>query len=305
MSQKVRILISTYNGEKYFREQLESLINQTYPHIEIYIRDDGSTDGTVAIARLFASQYKNIKIFQEDNIGVINSFFSLLRCAVSEEIAFFAFCDQDDIWKPEKVERAVQKIKLEKEYASKPILYCSGYTLFNTKTHRKVDYAISLVRPSFNNAIVENIATGCTVVLNKRARDILISKKPIRALMHDDWSYLVISAFGLVIYDSYPSLFYRQHDSNVIGSSMTFRDKWNRKIRGYLQRRGIPLRSMQVNEFYCLFKDILDEEKKNLIRMFLSLRFTDRLRLVLGNCIYRQSTLDNIIFKLLYLLRKV
>jgi hypothetical protein len=199
----------------------------------------------------------------------------------------------------------VQKIKLEKEYASKPILYCSGYTLFNTKTHRKVDYAISLVRPSFNNAIVENIATGCTVVLNKRARDILISKKPIRALMHDDWSYLVISAFGLVIYDSYPSLFYRQHDSNVIGSSMTFRDKWNRKIRGYLQRRGIPLRSMQVNEFYCLFKDILDEEKKNLIRMFLSLRFTDRLRLVLGNCIYRQSTLDNIIFKLLYLLRKV
>ena len=79
MSQKVRILLSTYNGEKYFREQLESLVNQTYPHIEIYIRDDGSTDGTNAIARLYASQYNNIKVFQEQNIGVINSFFSLLR----------------------------------------------------------------------------------------------------------------------------------------------------------------------------------------------------------------------------------
>ena len=79
MAQKVRILLSTYNGEKYLREQMESLINQTYPDIEIYIRDDGSTDGTVTIAKSYASQQRNIDIFQEDNIGVFNSFFFTFR----------------------------------------------------------------------------------------------------------------------------------------------------------------------------------------------------------------------------------
>lgn len=306
MSQKVRILLSTYNGEKYFREQLESLVNQTYPHIEIYIRDDGSTDGTNAIARLYASQYNNIKVFQEQNIGVINSFFSLLRYNASEEVHFFAFCDQDDIWKPEKVERAVQQIKSAKDHIIKPILYCSGYTLFNEKTQSQIDYTISPVRPSFSNAIVENIATGCTVVLNRAARDLLILKKPQKALMHDAWCYLVISAFGSVIYDPYHSLYYRQHDNNTIGSAMNFREKWYRKIQNYLKRKGTRVMSMQVEEFLKLFKDDLDSNEKNIINNFLSLKTIDRIRGVLANSLfYRQSAVDNLIFKILYLLKKI
>lgn len=285
---------------------MESLINQTYPDIEIYIRDDGSTDGTVTIAKSYASQQRNIDIFQEDNIGVFNSFFSLLEKPASDNVAYFAFCDQDDIWKPDKIKRAVEMIESNDDHGIKPILYCSRYTLFFPIAKEMVDGPINRIRPSLRNALVQNIAPGCTMVINKKARNLLLLKKPQDASLHDAWFYLVIAAFGTVIYDRYPSLYYRQHENNTVGVTVSLKKKMQKGIQRFYRGEGLTLMSVKVKKFYELFKDDLNEEQNTIIKGFLSLKFMDRLRFVVGkNSFYRNSFVDNIIFKFLYLLKKI
>lgn len=116
---KVAVLLSTYNGEKYLKEQLDSLINQTYSNIDIYIRDDGSTDNTVKIIKEYQKNNSNIYLDEGKNSGFIKSFFELLKNNSNADI--YSYCDQDDIWEKDKIERAVKHI--EKEDNTKPILY--------------------------------------------------------------------------------------------------------------------------------------------------------------------------------------
>lgn len=121
-SKKVVILMSTYNGEKYIEEQLESLLNQTYSDIKIFIRDDGSKDRTKEIIKQFLQKSKNIFLIEGENIGFINSFFELLN--ISDTADYYAYCDQDDVWMEDKIERAVKF--LEKSDSNKPVLYFSN-----------------------------------------------------------------------------------------------------------------------------------------------------------------------------------
>ena len=105
-NKKVAILMSTYNGEKYLKEQIESLLAQTYGNIEIYIRDDGSKDNTIKIIKNYKEKYNNIVLKEGKNIGFINSFFELLN--LCNDADYYAYCDQDDVWMNDKIERAVK-----------------------------------------------------------------------------------------------------------------------------------------------------------------------------------------------------
>ena len=107
---KVQILMSTYNGEKYVNEQIDSLLQQDHTNLEILIRDDGSKDSTVSILEEYHKENPNIKLIIDKNKGVISSFFELAMKA-SEEADYFAFCDQDDYWKPQKISRAVNLLE--------------------------------------------------------------------------------------------------------------------------------------------------------------------------------------------------
>ena len=118
----VQVLMSTYNGEKYIREQLNSIINQTYPSIKILVRDDGSSDGTIEILEEYAAKYDNMAYYAGKNLGVIQSFLQLLKDS-DDSSAYYAFSDQDDVWLPEKIEKAVEMIENNKE-VEQPILYC-------------------------------------------------------------------------------------------------------------------------------------------------------------------------------------
>ena len=108
---KVIVLMSTYNGEQYIKEQIESILNQTYSNMELYIRDDGSKDQTVAILKKYEQDGK-LHFSQGKNMGFINSFFEVMR--TSGEADYYAWCDQDDVWLPEKIERAVKELQKDK-----------------------------------------------------------------------------------------------------------------------------------------------------------------------------------------------
>lgn len=304
-NKKVQVLLSTYNGEKYLEELLDSIINQTYKRVEILIRDDGSKDHTIDILKKYQEK-KNINVVFGENVGVPESFFELLELS-SDDYDYFAFADQDDFWKKNKISRAVELLN-DIDNKDIPGLYFSRKTLTN-KNLKKIKNSKKLPKePSFNNALVQNVATGCTMVFNNNLRDILIEKKPIisNIRMHDWWVYQVGSAFGEIKYDSKSTILYRQHDSNVVGTEVNLMKKWIKRIKRYIKSGNSLLIRKQIKEFYKLYNQDLSQEKKQLLEEFKKDKnLFERIKFIISSKVYRQSKTDDVILKILILLDKI
>ncbi len=162
-SGKVQILMSTYNGEEFIREQLDSILGQSYPDVDILIRDDGSTDDTFVILKEYEELHQNIHAYQGANLGVNRSFFELLSES-NPKASYIGFCDQDDCWLPEKIEAAVRQL----ERMEGPALYCGAKTLVNENLEPLGSQQNPHVTPGFGNAVIESICSGCTLVVNGR-----------------------------------------------------------------------------------------------------------------------------------------
>ncbi len=296
--EKVQILLSTYNGEKYLRQQLESLLNQTYTEIEVLIRDDGSTDDTVHILEEYAQHYHNITFYQGKNIGVIQSFMELLRKS-SDEAAYYAFCDQDDEWMPEKIERAVKTIKDE----TKPALYCSE-TYLTDENLNVLHKDEKMARPSLGNALVQNICTGCTAVMNHDLRNIVKDTYPEHIVMHDWWFYLMASVYGHVYYDEEAYIKYRQHGNNEFGAKTSKKEIWKYRIGQLFQDRGELYDQLQEFERCC---PDMDPEQKKLVELVLKARhgIKNRFRLITNKKIYRNKRMDDRVYRFIVLVGKL
>jgi len=298
---KVQILLSTYNGEKYLKEQLDSLLNLNYNNISILIRDDGSVDNTINILKEYSNLYSKISYYQGNNIGVVNSFFDLIKHAdISAD--YFAFSDQDDIWKKDKISRAIDI--LEQQEQGKALLYC-GRTILVDSNLKPIVSNIKRqdVRPSFGNALIENICIGCTSVVNKLLLQLVMGHIPEYTVMHDWWFYLTASCYGKVYFDNDSFILYRQHNNNVLGSRATYFEEFKVRLRNYKRNRGKI--SRQIAEFNRLYN--LDEGSKKLINYVIHAKKNQwyRLKIFFSNIIYRQRKVDNIIFKILFITGKV
>jgi glycosyltransferase involved in cell wall biosynthesis len=217
----IHILLATYNGAKYLAEQLDSIARQTHTAWTLTVSDDGSTDDTLAIVTHFAKQVSQpITVLQGPNMGSsTRNFCYLIQHAPADHPQdLFAFCDQDDVWLDDKLQRAVQ---LHEQHASQPVrLYC-GRTQIVNEHLKPIGLSPGIQRPpSFGNALVQNIASGNTMVMSHAV--LMAQKKvlPEHSVWHDWTTYLVATALGgMVCFDDQPSLLYRQHDGNVIGSN--------------------------------------------------------------------------------------
>ncbi len=214
------ILLSTYNGAAYIEQQIASILWQTDKNWCLLWRDDGSSDDTVAVVERIIHN-ACIRRFQrisepEGNIGIVASYSALLR-AVPSDAARVAFCDQDDVWLPYKLSRASDVLSIIPN--TMPALYCARQVLVS---HDLQHIGLSPNAPGpkeLRNALVENIATGNTIVLNNAAISILKASQNSMEIMHDWWAYLVLTASGgKIIFDSSPVILYRQHDGNTIGA---------------------------------------------------------------------------------------
>lgn len=295
---KVQVLLSSYNGEKYLAAQLESILTQDYEEISILIRDDGSTDHTLEIIQCYADKYTNIGYYVGENIGVQQSFFQLMQHA-DKTADYYAFSDQDDVWLPEKIRQAVQL--LEKQDQSLPLLYASKTTLVDAGLKeipiRKKEVKI---RPKFGNALVENVCTGCTEVFNRRLLELVTKQLPTYAIMHDWWLYLCATAFGQVYYDVNSYILYRQHGNNQVGSSVSFFDDWSRRFKNFKRSNG-ALRK-QVAEFQKIYGSDYDKSKYAAWIAGYKYRLDYRRKLIFSKEIFRQGKLDDLIFRVLFLL---
>lgn len=212
---KVLVLLSAYNGEKYIREQLNSVLAQRGCDVYILVRDDGSTDDTALILKSYSREYgEKVRYFSGDNIGVCDSFFELILRADKEyEAKYFALCDQDDFWQNDKLISAIKFL----ENSSKAAMYFSDQIITdeNLRPIGKTDYKPRL---TLGSAMAKNSACGCTIVINKKFLRLLTRSCPKEASIHDTWIYRTAAAVGCDIYfDKNPHMLYRQHSKNVIG----------------------------------------------------------------------------------------
>ena len=296
---RVAILLATYNGSKYLSEFLDSIVNQSHQNFVIIARDDGSNDNTVEILNSYSGRLPIRDVSDGIKLGPAQSFMKLLELA-GDEFDCYAFSDQDDVWRSDKLARALEAII---EDQSVPVLYCSCLEYVNENLdHIKFSPKPRII--GFRNALVENIATGCTVVVNAATRSLVLSKPPLTYTMHDWWCYIVVSAFGKVIYDDYPSIKYRQHGNNVIGAPSHFK-KWKRRIlRFWFKENDVYGIYRQADEFSNSFgSQIMDPERLLLHDLLEGKRSCyTRIRLCIGSSFIRQRPLDNLILRLLFFL---
>ncbi|MEE9494121.1 MAG: glycosyltransferase family 2 protein [Gammaproteobacteria bacterium] len=299
----VQILLSTYNGSVFLQELLDSLAAQSFENIAITIRDDNSVDTTLEILKTFAANNPDISVFAGDRKKAKKSFFYLLNSVSDAE--YYAFCDQDDFWYTDKIDRAINNIS--KTSSEIPALYFSRLEYVNVKLQLKGFSREPRKAVSFQNALVENMATGCTMVINKAARELIIQHLPENCIMHDWWCLLVVSAFGEIIYDATPGVKYRLHDNNAVGAPLSFAQDFKRRVRRlggeYDPEEWIYA---QAKEFQRLYKDILPKEKSEILQKFIDSRksWLTRLKYAFSADVYRQRWFDSVILRLLIIFNR-
>jgi glycosyltransferase involved in cell wall biosynthesis len=301
---RVNVLLATYNGAKYLHEQLQSIESQTLPAFRVTIRDDGSVDGTLSQLEEWAAGRPIVRLLRGPRLGVTKNFFALLASS-DEDSDFFSFADQDDVWLPDKIENAVSS--LSRHSADKPLLYCSRLEYVDEELSH-LGYSRIPRRISFANALVQNVATGCTMMLNRRARDMICKSLPEKALLHDWWCYLTVSAFGTAIFDERPAIKYRQHMNNRVGATVSRLELFNRRLEKFFRQESTGRQLVdQAAEFKRCFGDLIGAREKETLERFLSVRggLWRRASYTATMDVRRQSWIDTAILRTMILIGRV
>jgi len=261
----VHILLSTHNGEAFLREQMDSLIRQTYPHIIIHVRDDGSVDDTPKILREYEEKYLHVKVVYGENLGINKSFYELLG-VVSESQDLFAFCDQDDVWDEDKIAQAVGLLSQRSNCES--TLYLCRYQFVDEQL-RKIKTSDHRRHLHFANAVVESGVAGCTMVFGSRLKDIMRRSDPDAWNMHDWWVYLVATAFGEVLFDPVPHLRYRRHSGNTTGWEKSYVAKMIERFKLFSQREKMGASGLislqQASRFIRQYESTISPKLRQLV----------------------------------------
>lgn len=262
----VAVLLCSFNGERFLAEQLESIGQQQGADVCIHVSDDGSKDQTATILNDFRRRWGEdwLSVEEGPRRGYVANFFSLICSEI--EADYFAYCDQDDVWDADKLSRAVAALSsLPKSEAG---IYCSRTRLISRGGEPLGMSPLFSKPPTFANALIQNIGGGNTMVLNRAARDLLQKVGPVDVVSHDWWTYIMVAGSGgTVIYDPHPSVRYRQHQDNLIGSSAAWGDRfarfslalrgrnrtWNSRNLAVLQENSALLTpdNQKILEQYC------------------------------------------------------
>jgi glycosyltransferase involved in cell wall biosynthesis len=287
----VQILLATFNGMRFLPAQMESLAAQTWPEIDLLISDDGSSDGTWDYLTEYCAAWTRGRATLIRGPGEKSAAanFRHLILHADPDSAYFAYADQDDVWLPQKLARAVAALDA---CSTGPAVHCSRTTLIDADGDEIGHSPRFRRRPDFRNALVQSLAGGNTMVMNRPAfAAIRASAARTPFLEHDWWSYIIVSgAGGRMLYTETPDTLYRQHDDNQIGSNLGWRARW---IRFAKLRRG-RFRDWSAANIAGLqtCRDLLTPDTLDVLDRFTAARHgtpLGRLRRLLGSGVYRQT----------------
>lgn len=306
MASKVAILLSTYHGQHYLAEQLDSFARQTHPDWIVCASDDGSLDHTRRILEQYQEKWTagRLSIHDGPAQGFVANFLSL-ACDTNIQADYYAFSDQDDIWHADKLERAVGW--LESVPAGTAALYCSRSTLVDTE-NKEIGLSPLCGNPCFANALVQNIAGGNTMVFNNAARSLLQQAgAAVPVIYHDWWAYIVVTGCGgEVFFDTVPTLRYRQHDSNQVGMNTG----WAARLQHLRRLWQGHLRERNGGNIVALRKlaDRLTPENRAVLACFIKARELSLLPRLLNlrrSGVHRQNRFGNISLVAETILKKI
>lgn len=291
---KVAVLLSTYNGEKYLKELLDSVFAQKGVEVSVIVRDDGSSDGTVAILKQYGKQH-SLYLIQGDNIGYKKSFWSLLKEASRIGADYYAFADQDDIWLPQKLKTCLETISS----ISGPAL-CTGTVIpIDANGNRLKGDPFPIHGPlSLPESLQRSILPGCTFVFNEEARRICSMYNGY--IESHDWAmYAIVTALGTVIYSEAAGVLYRLHGENTIGAPSRIselRQKVSRFVSG-----NARVRSRFAMDMLITYHDYLKQNDLQIIALMANANKSLSTRMELAS----SSMFHGLIFKTYALLGRI
>lgn len=264
---KIAVLMSTYNGEKYLREQMDSILAQKGVEVQIFVRDDGSSDSTPDMLREYQSKYPDKVYFVNSNkitnCGVKKSFLSLLKYVAEkrEDINYFCFADQDDYWLEDKLNAAVTMLEAEPDNPK-------GKLYYSNKTF--VDQELNLIKEediTYYGDIIElfwhSLVSGCVMVWDRKLSEYVIKHFPNVECIHDSWIYRLAKIIGsTIVFDKNSYIQYRQHTNNVLGMDVLslHHNDWR-----YLLKRILPVMFLKRSYFiYRFIMEIFDVYKEDI-----------------------------------------
>lgn len=295
---KTIVLMSTYNGEKYLREQLESLLTQELLPTKILIRDDGSKDSTLDILKEYGDKHDFIEYYQGNNIGPAKSFFELINKA--EGYDYYSLCDQDDVWLKDKLKVGVETLKKEKNDI--PLLYCSKVSFTDANLNIiKANISKLYNYTDFAHSLLYQTAPGCTMIFNSKAREKIIKYDMNKeyCIIHDSIIHKVCTLFGKMILDETPHMFYRQHGDNTIGLPTNKYQQFVLRVKRYFNGDNKNYRSNTAKSLLNVYKDI-DEDSKHLLEIVANYASDKKLEkeLLTKEC-FKSHTINDLFFKIL------
>jgi len=297
-NKKVAVVMSTYNGERFIREQLDSILAQTYKNIEIIVRDDGSKDGTVQVVKEYMQKNSNITLHEGKNLGFIKSFFELLKLVDAD---YYAYADQDDVWLENKIELAVNSLNALDNSVPNMAFGNSDY----------YDEEMKLIGPgpknkkySFVKALFSCCGQGMTMTVNKKTRDMIIENTPKTCFFHDWWTYLLCIGLGNVAYDNVTTVKYRRRKQNATSEGQGYLRLLIWRVKHLVFNDGMKDIKQQMINFKEFYYYQLFEDKRKVLDLFANQEYS--FKNAIQKAFYpkrlRNNFIDDIMLRIIFIM---
>lgn len=282
MTDTVEILLATYNGECYLREQLDSLLNQDYDNWIVRACDDASTDGTYRILEEYQEQYPEKFILTKNEQGFGTAKKNFMYLIQNSTCDYVMCCDQDDVWLPNKIRVTLDAMK-NSEHGDLPILIHTDLKVVDSELNviSESFFEHSNFRKEFklNEILIQNFVTGCTIMMNRPMVELMSRVEDCnRILMHDWVASVLATAVGKVVFVDMPTMLYRQHAINSVGAKKYGFALFVSKIKESKMKKSIMDTMLQAGEIAKLYEDILDKEKYQFIHQYATLLKKNKLQ---------------------------
>jgi len=304
---RIIVLLSSYNGEKYIEAQLDSILGQkTDARVDIIVRDDGSTDGTLGILRRYEEEHDNITVIEGSNVGFVRSFFTLMKEA--PEADYYALSDQDDKWLPDKLQCAVTALKrAERKFPGMPLLYGSSSYLVRSDMKPLGETQKLIRRMTVYNTLIQNIMRGHTQVFNAGLRKIICGMDIAydKLYAHDQFLLNIAMIRGRVIFENHSYTLYRQSGDGVLGYGIGPL-QWLRKRMERFQKGDGRKIALQMRYIADLEREHMKPEVRRELCRFLECRknVLSRIGYIVRTRLYRQKRTESFLFRLAYIAGK-
>lgn len=303
----VNVLLASYNGEKFIREQIDSILSQKTGDFELrlFVRDDGSTDSTLSILDEY-EKGEQLKLFTGENLGFAKNFLTLLM--LCDEADYYAFSDHDDIWEKDKVLKGFTTLEsLPEDDKKKPLLYFSNYEFYNDDMTQHSSHDMGKLVPNFANALLDCPALGCTQMLNDVARTEIIKQLPDYVIGHDCWTYMVCAGLGKVVYDPSITMRFRRHNGAASKEGMNFFELQVWRVKTYFKKDKFSVIRKMIVNYNEQFGDRLNPEDKKLLDLYSQERHTlfIGLKKAFHKGRFRPKMTDEIMLRMIALIGKV